>query len=148
MYIFVFLLLISVAQASQVLKRSGNVKSIVALKSELMSLVSPLQYGAKASKQEEAAVLAIVNSLSLLRAPKKAADTFADKGSSKRLLGRWNLQYTNAPDVVNIGKIPGVNLDFVGQEVSLDQTITNIVKASGFLADTTQYVTVNAVQKG
>jgi hypothetical protein len=58
------------------------------------------------------------------------------KSSQKKILeGKWNLLYTNAPDVLQIEKIPGVKLTYVGQEVDTDaNTITNIIYADGPLS--------------
>jgi hypothetical protein len=61
------------------------------------------------------------------------------------LSGRWELLYTSGPDVTNIGKIPGVYLDYVGQTVDVDNgLITNLVNIKGLLADVDQEVYVKA----
>jgi len=61
------------------------------------------------------------------------------------LSGNWTLLYTNAPDVLSISKIPGVTLEYVGQSLDCEQSvITNIVRASGWLADSIQEVYVRA----
>jgi hypothetical protein len=57
------------------------------------------------------------------------------------------LLYTDAPDVLNIGQIPGVDLKYVGQDVTRENTILNLVQARAVILDTTQEVIVGAVQE-
>jgi PAP_fibrillin len=122
----------------------------------LIEAVSGLNYGIKATKADNQRIESLVEALvqsSGKKTIKFPADAFAlDKGGRNKYQrsvfeGNWELQYTNGPDVLSIGKIPGVKLDYVGQTVdSVTNIITNQVKASGFLADTAQEVIVGVRQ--
>ena len=122
----------------------------------LLEAVSGLNYGVKATKADNENIESLVQAL-ILSSGKKSikfpADAFSGETGGKNkyqrsiLGGKWELQYTNGPDVISIAKIPGVNLDYVGQVVDTESnTIINLVNASGFLADTAQQVTVNVKQ--
>ena len=128
-------------------------------KAALLEALSGLNYGVKATKEDQANIEKLVQLLKPSRenlAPTiQPASAFAPSNSfnnrrQRALLGgNWQLQYTSGPDVTSIGKIPGVSLDYVGQIVDIDRNvITNLVSASGFLADTNQEVYVNAKQSG
>jgi hypothetical protein len=124
-------------------------------KTTLVNYVKDLKYGVRATPADmltiESLVKSVVDDVSLTRRVSSPADAFTSRTSSSLksiLTGNWTLLYTNGPDVLSIGKIPGVNLDYVGQKVEVDKClITNYVRASGFLADTSQevYVNVNRV---
>lgn len=122
----------------------------------LLQAVGGLNYGVKATKADNEKIESLVQAL-ILSSGKKSikfpADAFSLENGGKNkyqrsiLSGNWELQYTNGPDVISIAKIPGVNLDYVGQRVDTESnTITNLVNASGFLADTAQEVIVEVRQ--
>lgn len=128
-------------------------------KSQLLEAVRGLNYGVKATKanvlQIEELVADLVPSRENLVGKLSPADAFAElnSGSNSRarqlLSGDWQLLYTSGPDVTSIGKLPGVSLDYVGQTVDTKtNVITNLVRASGWLADTDQEVYVGARRSG
>ena len=122
----------------------------------LLQAIDGLNYGIKATKADDENIQALVAALQLSsskKSIKNPADAFSGEQGGKnkfqRLIfgGNWELQYTNGPDVLSIGKIPGVKLDYVGQIVDTNSNvITNLVNASGFLADTAQEVSVEVRQ--
>lgn len=128
-------------------------------KADLLNLLDDLNFGVRATKEDseriESLVATLKNSKSNLVRNLRPAAAFAAKNSwgnyrQRDLMGGdWRLKYTSGPDVLNIGKIPGVNLDHVGQIVDTERNIiTNVVRASGFLADTSQEITVGASELG
>ena len=122
----------------------------------LLQAIDGLNYGVKATRADNEKIESLVQALVLSSGKKSIkfpADAFSlDNGGKNKyqrsiLEGNWELQYTNGPDVLSIAKIPGVNLDYVGQRVDTESnTITNLVNASGFLADTAQEVIVEVRQ--
>jgi hypothetical protein len=115
-----------------------------------------LDYGIKATKENSENIENLVQAL-LLSSGKKSikfpADAFSDENGARNknqrsiLSGKWELQYTNGPDIISLSKIPGVKLDYVGQIVDTElNTITNLANASGLLADTAQEVSVTVRQ--
>lgn len=128
-------------------------------KAALLNALKGLNYGVKASKIDQAKIENLVQMLlpsrdNLARTIQPASafspqNSFNNRRQRSLLGGTWQLEYTSGPDVTSIGKIPGVSLDYVGQIVDTDRNvITNLVSASGFLADTNQEVYVNAKQAG
>jgi len=140
--------------------------SKVSTKESLLRVVKDLNYGLKSTSQQDLEIQRLIEVLKKSKgkisepafafntAPKmgryrnpKLAPIANGKGGyfsrNSILDGKWDLLYTNAPDVLSIGKIPGVSLKYVGQNVNiLDNKITNIVIAEGWLADTVQEVLV------
>ena len=122
----------------------------------LLQAIDGLNYGVKATRADNEKIESLVQALVLSSGKKSIkfpADAFSSDNGGKNkyqrsiLEGNWELQYTNGPDVLSIAKIPGVNLDYVGQRVDTESnTITNLVNASGFLADTAQEVIVEVRQ--
>lgn len=123
-------------------------------KDMLLAAIDGLNYGAKASKEDqnkiESLVQALLNSkISNSAKTARVAEAFSanNKPSAARKFfnGEWQLAFTTGPDVTSIGKIPGVCLEYVGQVVDTEKNlITNKVNTSGFLADTAQEVYVKA----
>ena len=141
----------------QVLRSSvtGAASSVESSRPALLEAVRDLSYGVKASKEDALRIESLVSDLVFSRKNKVSTispgDAFEEINSASNsrsrqyLSGTWQLLYTNGPDVTSIGKLPGVSLDYVGQTVDTERNvITNIVRASGFLADTDQEVYVGA----
>jgi hypothetical protein len=136
--------------------RSSKAPALPTDRDILLQAISGLNYGVKATKSDNAKIEQLVAALTLSAAKKSVkfpADAFsADSGGRNQYQrsifgGKWELQYTNGPDVLSIAKIPGVTLDYVGQVVDTESNvITNLVNASGFLADTAQEVSVGVRQ--
>ena len=136
--------------------RSSKVASAPTDRDLLLQAISGLNYGVKATKADDENIESLVKKLVLSsgkKSIKSPADAFSVENGGKNkyqrgiLSGDWELQYTNGPDVLSIAKIPGVKLDYVGQIVDTDTNIiTNMVNASGFLADTAQQVAVQVRQ--
>lgn len=140
---------------------AGPKKSATQPKLALLEATRDLNYGVRASKSDAERIESLLADLLATAGAKnlavKAAPALAfaatNSASNKRarelLGGDWQLLYTSGPDVTSIGKIPGVSLDYVGQTVDTDSNvITNLVYASGFLADTEQQVFVAARSVG
>lgn len=133
-----------------------KIQTAISDRDVLLQALEGLNYGSKATKKDSENIESYVQALILSSSKKSVkfpADAFAlDNGGRNKyqrslLSGDWELQYTNGPDVISLSKIPSVNLDYVGQIVDTElNTITNLVKASGFLADTEQEVLVNVRQ--
>jgi len=123
-------------------------------KTRLLDAAQGLNYGVKASAEDQLRIESLVKELVLQRGNQNQRSNIAQafrkgsKGNAKArelLSGRWELLYTSGPDVTNIGKIPGVYLDYVGQTVDVDNgLITNLVNIKGLLADVDQEVYVKA----
>ena len=137
-------------------KAFKKTEAVVSDRDRLLQATDGLNYGVKATRADNEKIESLVQALVLSSGKnsiKFPADAFSlDNGGKNKyqrsiLGGDWELQYTNGPDVLSIAKIPGVNLDYVGQRVDTDSnTITNLVNASGFLADTAQEVIVEVRQ--
>ena len=137
-------------------KAFKKTEAVVSDRDRLLQATDGLNYGVKATRADNEKIESLVQALVLSSGKnsiKFPADAFSlDNGGKNKyqrsiLGGNWELQYTNGPDVLSIAKIPGVNLDYVGQRVDTDSnTITNLVNASGFLADTAQEVIVEVRQ--
>lgn len=118
-------------------------------KESLIKLVEGTKYGLKSDKVNDMNIQRLIESLKTSPDKfKSPASSFSDsKRKSSLLGGKWNLLYTNGPDVLSIGKIPGVTLEYVGQTVdTAENIITNIVYTKGLIADTFQEVYVGCKQ--
>jgi len=123
-------------------------------KTRLLEAAQGLNYGVKASADDQLRIESLVRELVVQRDNQNQRSSIAQafrkgsRGNAKArelLAGRWELLYTSGPDVTNIGKIPGVSLDYVGQNVDVDSgLITNLVNIRGLLADVDQEVYVKA----
>lgn len=147
----------SVKIAPSIVKvKSSSVRPLASDRELLLQAIDGLNYGVKATKADDEKIQSLVTALQLSsskKSIKNPADAFSGEQGGKnkyqRLIfgGNWELQYTNGPDVLSISKIPGVKLDYVGQIVDTNSNvITNLVNASGFLADTAQEVSVGVRQ--
>jgi hypothetical protein len=150
--------MVTTCDALQVNISPSRIKSqtIISDRDVLLQAVQGLNYGIKASKTDSENIESYVQALILSsnkQSVKFPADAFASINGGRNkyqrtvLSGDWELQYTDAPDIINLSKIPGVKLDYVGQFVDTEEnTILNLVKSSGFLADTEQEISVNIRQ--
>lgn len=124
-------------------------KTIRTTKATLLNLIEGTQYGLKSDKINDERIQSLIETLKLSPYKfKTPASSFSDsKYKPNSLNGKWNLLYTNGPDVLSIGKIPGVELEYVGQTVNTaDNIITNLVCTRGWIADSFQEVFVGCKQ--
>lgn len=142
MNIFLLLLMTLYILDIEAVLSSSRSRTIAQLKQQLREITQPLKYGTLAKQKDVDKIKQVVQSLQ--NYPRNSKYNAESLFSGKILNGRWNLLYTDAPDVLGITKIPGVTLTYVGQDVMSNKVITNIVETEGFLADTTQYVEVKA----
>mmetsp|Transcript_35483 Transcript_35483/g.33660 ORF Transcript_35483/g.33660 Transcript_35483/m.33660 type:complete len:304 (+) Transcript_35483:84-995(+) len=160
-YVCLIVLILTTCNALNIspsrVKGPSSVKNQVVISDRdvLLEAIQGLNYGIKASKSDSENIESYVQALILSskQTVKLPADAFAltNGGNNKYqrsvLSGDWELLYTQAPDIINISKIPGVRLDYVGQVVDTEEnSILNLVKSSGFLADTEQEISVDIRQ--
>lgn len=118
------------------------------IKQQLLEVVKDSYFGLKSSAKSKEDIAKLVDDLAQANNARNPANAFSSsKKPPSPLYGTWDLQYTDAPDVLSIGKIPGVQLLYVGQDISKANTITNVIEAKGFLADSRQEVVVGATQE-
>jgi hypothetical protein len=133
---------IGLKSARSVPIKSSTTLDVQARKAELLEVVQDLGYGLKETGEQAKRIQEIIASLRESKTKiSSPALAFAPPGTPSSsyqksiLTGKWDLKYTNAPDVLNIGKIPGVKLKYVGQKVdTVANTITNVIYCDGPLA--------------
>lgn len=114
------LLLFAIATADHFL-RVAAIGAAATPRAALLNLISPLDRGFKANREQRAEVIAAIEALAASTSQQAVPD----------ISGDWELIYTDAPDILGLDAQAGpfTTCTRIGQQISeLDRTITNVIE--------------------